>query len=268
MTNGQRYPRRISTVCLRYKETDMSQTSLVTGGTSGIGWAVARKLLAASTDPADRIIINYGHDDSAAQSCIASFSVDQQAKVVLVKADLSQRDTLSGFVTQISSITSHIDYLVLNTGVGTYKPFFDYSFEDWDQIIETNLTIPVFLAQQLRPLLAENASIVFTGSYAGIVPYSTSLAYGVSKAGLLFAAKALVKEFEDKAVRVNAVAPGFVETPWQEGRSQESRDRINAKIALHRFGAPEEVAEAVYALLTNTYINGSVLEIHGGYGYF
>ena len=145
----------------------------------------------------------------------------------------------------------------------------EYCFEDWDRVIESNLTIPVFLVQKLyNGLLNKNASIIFMGSLAGIIPYSSSLVYGVSKAGLLFAVKALVKEVEPLRVRINGIAPGFIETRWQSGRSQESYNRINAKIAAHRFGEPEEVAQACIALLKNTYINGTILNVDGGYGYF
>ena len=102
----------------------------------------------------------------------------------------------------------------------------------------------------------------------GQVPHSSSLVYSISKAGLSFASKLLVKEFEPLGVRINALAPGFIETRWQDGRSQESRDRINAKIALHRFGSPSEVADAAIFLLENTYMNGSIVTIDGGYNYF
>lgn len=81
-------------------------------------------------------------------------------------------------------------------------------------------------------------------------------------------ARSLVKFFDEAQVRVNAIAPGFIETRWQENRSDESRDRINRKIAAHRFGEPEEVADLCYHVLTNEYLNGSIYDIHGGYDYF
>ena len=98
--------------------------------------------------------------------------------------------------------------------------------------------------------------------------YSSSLVYGVTKAAIHFLTKSLVKEFEPKGITVNAIAPGFIETPWHSARTQESYDRINRKIALHRFGTVEEVADMAYAVLSNGYMNGSVVDIHGGYDYF
>ena len=84
----------------------------------------------------------------------------------------------------------------------------------------------------------------------------------------MFMARDLVKVFDEQKVSVNAIAPGFIETRWQDNRSDESRDRINRKIAAHRFGTPEEVAELCYTVLSNDYLNGSIYDVHGGYDYF
>ena len=110
--------------------------------------------------------------------------------------------------------------------------------------------------------------MLFMGSYAGQQAYSSSLVYGVTKAAIHFLTKSLVKEFEPKGITVNAIAPGFIETPWHENRTQESYDRINRKIALHRFGEIKDVADMAYSILTNNYMNGSIVDIHGGYDYF
>lgn len=78
----------------------------------------------------------------------------------------------------------------------------------------------------------------------------------------------MVKELEPKQIRVNAIAPGFIETSWHKNRTPESYERINRKIALHRFGEISEVADMAYEVLKNGYMNGSVVDIHGGYDYF
>lgn len=116
--------------------------------------------------------------------------------------------------------------------------------------------------------MREGGKLLFMGSYAGQQAYSSSLVYGVTKAAVHFLTKSLVKEFEPKGITVNAIAPGFIQTTWHENRSQESYDRINKKIALHRFGEVEDVAELAYCILTNGYLNGSIVDIHGGYDYF
>jgi len=116
--------------------------------------------------------------------------------------------------------------------------------------------------------MTEGGSVLFMGSYAGQQAYSSSVVYGVTKAAVHFLTKSLVKEFEPRGIRVNAVAPGFIQTPWHETRTQESYERINRKIALHRFGKIQEVADMAYSILTNHYMNGSIVDIHGGYDYF
>ena len=114
-------------------------------------------------------------------------------------------------------------------------------------------------------------------AYAGMSPstyqsgqqaYSSSLVYGVTKSAIHFLTKSLVKELEPKQIRVNAIAPGFIETSWHKNRTPESYERINRKIALHRFGEISEVADMAYEILKNGYMNGSIVDIHGGYDYF
>ena len=89
-----------------------------------------------------------------------------------------------------------------------------------------------------------------------------------TKSAIHFLTKSLVKELEPKQIRVNAIAPGFIETSWHKNRTPESYERINRKIALHRFGEISEVADMAYEVLKNGYMNGSVVDIHGGYDYF
>jgi 3-oxoacyl-[acyl-carrier protein] reductase len=99
----------------------------------------------------------------------------------------------------------------------------------------------------------------------GVYPHGTSLAYGVTKAAVHALALNLVKCFEGTDTTVNAIAPGFVETEWQATKPQHIRDNIYAKSAVKRFATPDEVADAVRFCINNGFVNGSVLEISGGY---
>ena len=223
----------------------MSNISVITSGTSGIGRAIVKKILAESAE-GDRVIVNYGHSDQAAEDLKNELPEKQRERLTLVKADLSDYDAMMEFAGKVKEMTDHIDWLVLNTGIGTYVPYDEYTFELWNHIINTNLSIPAFLVRELKPHMAE---------------------YG-NKAGVLHMAKCLVKFFDDRRVSVNAIAPGFIETRWQKDRTDESYERINRKIAAHRFGTPEEVASLCFAVLSNDYLNGSVYEVTGGYDYF
>ena len=139
----------------------------------------------------------------------------------------------------------------------------DYSFEEWTRIVNTNLSVPVFMVKELRAMMVEGGSVLLPvpmqGSRRILPPLYTELPRRP-----FISDQILVKsEFEPKGITVNAIAPGFIETPWHSARTQESYDRINRKIALHRFGTVEEVADMAYAVLSNGYMNGSVVDIHG-----
>ena len=192
----------------------------------------------------------------------------KQKKIRLLQADMSSYDEMMKFVSRIKEEASHVDWLVNNVGISTYAKYEDYTFDEWTKIVNTNLSVPVFLVKELRPIMSEGGSILFTGSYAGQQAYSSSLVYGVTKSAIHFLTKSLVKELEPKQIRVNAIAPGFIETSWHKNRTPESYERINRKIALHRFGEISEVADMAYEVLKNGYMNGSVVDIHGGYDYF
>lgn len=245
----------------------MGKVTVITGGTSGIGRGIAEKILAESAAE-DRVFVTYGHNEDKAQAFLENLPLEKRSQVILMKADMSSYEDMMDFVAELKDQADHIDWLVSNAGVSTYAKYEDYTFEEWTRIVNTNLSVPVFMVKELRPMMSEGGSILFTGSYAGQQAYSSSLVYGVTKAAIHFLAKSLVKEFEPKGITVNAIAPGFIETPWHSTRTQESYDRINKKIALHRFGTVEEVADMAFAVLGNGYMNGSVVDIHGGYDFF
>lgn len=246
----------------------MSKTTVLTAGTSGIGKSIAQTILANSTDDNDLLIVNYGHNDEAAKKMSEELDETSRKKIRFIKADMSSYDGMLGFVAEVLKLTDKIDWLILNTGIGTYAPFDEYTFELWTKVMDTNVNIPAFLVKELKSHFNKGGKIVFMGSHSGNVSYSSSIVYGVSKAAVHFMAKSLQKVFDGQDVSINAIAPGFIETPWQKDRTQESYDRINKKIALHRFGESAEVAKLCYDVLTNDYINGAVIDIHGGYNYF
>ena len=245
----------------------MSKVTIITGGTSGIGRGIAEKIL-ANSGADDILYVSFGHNQKQAEEFLHAQSEADQKKLRLIQADMSSYDQMMNFVTRIKKETDHVDWLVNNVGISTYAKYEDYTFEEWSKIVNTNLSVPVFLVKELRPIIREGGSILFTGSYAGQQAYSSSLVYGVTKSAIHFLTKSLVKELEPKQIRVNAIAPGFIETSWHKNRTPESYERINRKSALHRFGEISEVADMAYEILKNGYMNGSIVDIHGGYDYF
>ena len=261
----------------------MSKVTVITGGTSGIGRGIVEKILANSAED-DLIFATYAHNAYKANEFWDSLKPEDQEKLIILKADMSSYDDMMNFVGEVKEKAGHeemmtfvetvkkqaghVDWLISNAGISTYDKFQDYTFEEWNKIVNTNLSVPVFMIKEFMPVMTEGGRVLFMGSYAGQQAYSSSLVYGVTKAAIHFLTKSLVKEFEPKGITVNAIAPGFIQTPWHENRTPESYERINRKIALHRFGEIKDVADMAYSILTNNYMNGSIVDIHGGYDYF
>ena len=258
----------------------MSRVTVITGGTSGIGRGIVEKIL-ANSEQDDLIFATYAHNAYKANDFWDSLKPEDQEKLIIMKADMSSYDDMMNFVKEVKEKAGHVDWLISNAGISTYDKFQDYTFEEWNNIVNTNLSIPVFMIKEFMPVMTEGGRVLFMGSYAGQQDRESrrgtfltssnvfsSLVYGVTKAAIHFLTKSLVKEFEPKGITVNAIAPGFIQTPWHENRTPESYERINRKIALHRFGEIKDVADMAYSILTNNYMNGSIVDIHGGYDYF
>ena len=145
----------------------MGKITVITGGTSGIGRGIAEKILAESAK-ADRIFVTYGHDEKKALSFQESLPEEKRSQVTLIKADMSSYEEMMVFVEELKKQTDHIDWLVSNAGISTYAKYEDYSFEEWTRIVNTNLSVPVFMVKELRSMMVEGGSVLFTGSYAGI----------------------------------------------------------------------------------------------------
>lgn len=238
--------------------------AVVTGSTKGIGYAIALHLMEKGCE----VIMNYSNDDISARQ--ASENLDKlgyKGKYKIIKADLSSIDGLKEFEKNLDLKNEKIDYLILNTAITKRGSLSDITIEDWEHVITTNLTVPLFMVKLLQDNIRENGCILFIGAVMGQFPHAMSISYGTSKAAIHYLTKSLVKEFEEKCVRVNCVAPGFVETPWQKNKPEEIRKSIESKIALHRFAKPEEVAHIAYSVLENPYMNGSIVNIDGGYCY-
>jgi len=239
--------------------------ALVTGSTKGIGKAIALRLLSERNDVF--VILNYAHDDASAKALDEQLDKENQGRYAILKADLSNNIGLKILLEEVAKITPSLDYLIVNAAVTNRKPFIELTMEEWNSVMNTNLTIPFFLTQQLSDKINVDGRIVFISSILGDYPHSLSIPYGVSKAGISMLARMLVKEVCSKNITVNAIAPGFVMTAWQEAKGEEIIERISEKIALHRFADPDEIAKLVQNVLENGYINGSVIHIDGGYNY-
>lgn len=221
--------------------------ALVTGSTKGIGKAIAEQL-----SQNGYVVLSNGREVQA--NCKN-----------YIQADLSDMDGVKSLIDGVLQYTEQLDCLVLNVGATCRKSFGDIEYEDWQKVMDTNVNMPFMLIQGLYEHLAKNGNIVFIGSAMGVKPHATSIPYGVSKAAINMMAQCLVREVAERGVRVNVICPGFIDTEWQKEKPKWLRDRITEKTAMKRFGTPEEVAALCLAICKNTYVNGAIISVDGGY---
>lgn len=188
-------------------------------------------------------------------------------KYEIIKADLSKIEEVKIMCNIIRCKYRKINYLILNAGATNRNSFSDMTIDEWNYVINVNLTMPFFIVQSLVDCIINGGSILFIGAVMGIYPHAISIPYAVSKAGVHMLSRQLVKHLAPYKITVNTIAPGFVDTPWQKSKPLEQRIRIENKIALKRFALPEEIAQLCWDISQNAYINGSLLEIDGGYCY-
>jgi 3-oxoacyl-[acyl-carrier protein] reductase len=230
-----------------------NKIALITGGTKGIGKEIAYALSGKHVD----LFINYANDEESAKQ-----TQKEIQNVQLIQADMS---TFAGGDKVFDRIKK-IDYVILNVGITDRTKFGDITIENWDKVFRTNLSIPFFLLQALKDKINEGGRIIFITSISGIVPDSSSISYGVSKASENMLVQYLAKEFAPKKITVNAIAPGYIITNWHLGKSGDQLQRIANKSILKRLGKPEEVAKAVMILIENDYITGQIIRCDGGFG--
>ena len=241
----------------------MDKWILITGGTKGIGRAVASCLAKAGYN----LIVTYASDEEVAEKVSGELRDAFGVNVYSVRADISDRRSINAIDAFLAETDIRLDGLVFNAGLTCREPFERLTFEDWDRVFFANVHFPVFLLQRIVNRIRKGGSVVFTGSLMGIEPHSVSLAYGVTKSAVHAWVKNLVKFVVPYEVRVNAVDPGFVETEWQKTKPAEIRRNIESKVSLGRFCDPDELAEVYKMLIENSYLNGEVVVVDGGYSY-
>lgn len=237
--------------------------SIVTGGTKGIGKAICKGLLLNGY----AVICVYHDDDKSAFSTKEEFKNLHSNPFHIIKCDVSETKNLPYLFNKVNLITSSIDALILNAGKTVRKGIVDITIEEWNSVVSLNLTSPLFTIQKFLPLMNPNSNIIFTGSLMAIFPHSVSLSYGITKSAVHSLVKNMVKFLVPFDIRINCVAPGFVNTKWQKDKPSEVRESITKKLSLKRFASPEEIADVFMFILNNPYLNGEIISIDGGYCY-
>ena len=240
-----------------------TQHALVTGGSRGIGRAAALALAAAGA----HVLVHYGTSADDARSVVEQIRA-KGGKADAVGADLAQANgpaKLAAAVRQI--VGDRLDVLVANAGISRAKTIEETSIEDFDALFAVNVRAPYFLVQQLLPILAEGSSIIFTSSLAARAAVGNLSAYAATKGAI----DTLVKHFAfilgPRGIRVNAVAPGVVDTDMSSFATTEAGKEFTLGMqALKRIAQPDDIAGAIAFLASDAgrWVNGDTLRVDGG----
>ena len=235
------------------------KVALVTGGSRGIGKACAIELAKAGCD----VIINYAGNEEAANKTVEELKVlGSNSKAM--KFDVSNQELVEAAIKEIMDEYKRIDVLVNNAGITRDGLFMRMSAQNWLDVINTNLNSAYFVTNPVSKIMIKQRSgaIVNMASISGIYGNAGQANYSTAKAGLIGFTKALAKELAPRNIRVNAVAPGFIQTDMTKDLPQE---QIVDKIPLKRLGEPEDIAKTVkFLALDTTYITGQVIGVDGG----
>jgi NAD(P)-dependent dehydrogenase (short-subunit alcohol dehydrogenase family) len=241
----------------------VSRVAVVTGAARGIGLATAKRFLADGWKVALL-------DVEADQLASAAAGLTPPAEVMSQVCDVSQPAQISDAFSAISARFGRVDALVNNAGTAVFKPILDTTHEEWSRVLAVNLTGPFLCAQAAARLMNETGggAIVNITSISGIRASTLRVAYGTSKAGLAHLTKQQAVEFASLGIRVNAVAPGPVNTAMAQAvHSPEIRAAYHDAIPLNRYGLEEEIAETIFFLCSDraSYITGQVIAVDGGF---
>ncbi len=239
--------------------------ALVTGGSRGIGKACALKLAQEGA----HVIINYQSNQAAAEKVLAEIKAAGGSGELLA-FDVAKTQETQEKLEQVVKSGGAITIVVNNAGITRDGLLARYSEADWDAVLATNLKGAFNVTQALlRGMMKERkGSIINMSSVVGVVGNPGQAAYCAAKAGLIGLTKSMAKELSSRNIRVNAVAPGYIQTEMTDKLTEEQRQAMIKVIPLAREGTADEIAHAVVFLATDdsNYITGQVIQVDGGLG--
>ncbi|MGE0369462.1 MAG: 3-oxoacyl-[acyl-carrier-protein] reductase [Candidatus Dadabacteria bacterium] len=239
------------------------KVALVTGGSRGIGRAIALRLAAEGA----YVVVNYAKNREAAEEVVSSIE-KAGGRARVSGFDVSDFDTVQEEIENIVTELGGIHILINNAGITQDTLIVRMKKEDWDNVMTTNLNGVFNCTKAVARIMIKQRQgrIINLTSVVGEMGNSGQTNYAASKAGIIGFTKAAARELASRAITVNAVSPGFIETDITQNLTDEIRKQYIDKIPLQRFGSPEDVAGVVSFLASDeaSYITGEVLRVNGG----
>jgi NAD(P)-dependent dehydrogenase (short-subunit alcohol dehydrogenase family) len=240
-----------------------NKVAFVTGAARGLGLAAATKFL----DEGWRVVMLDILGDVLDE---AAKTLGSPEKILTIRADVSDADDVREAVQRVKDQFGRIDALVNNAGIAIFKPILEVSLEDWQRVMAVNLTGPFLMTQATAGLMRDQGggAIVNITSISGLRASTLRVAYGTSKAGLAHLTKQQAAELGEYGIRVNAVAPGPVDTAMAKAvHTPEIRADYHDHMPLNRYGLESELANAIYFLCSEqaSFVTGQVLCVDGGF---
>lgn len=241
-----------------------NKVALITGGTRGIGKAIAMKF----AEQGYNLVLNYVSDNTDIENIKQQFKQYNNIEVLLIKANVADYESCENMIKTIIEKFGKIDVLVNNAGITKDNLLMRMSKDDFDKVIEINLKGTFNVTKCVIPFMMKkrNGKIVNISSVVGVSGNAGQCNYAASKAGIIGFTKSIAKELASRNILANIIAPGFIDTDMTSVLTDQVKENINAQIPLKRMGTAEEIANAVYFLggENNTYITGQVLNVDGG----
>ena len=236
----------------------VNKVVVVTGSSRWIGSNIVKTLAKKGY----RVILNYNKSENYAQNV-----QKELINVDIFKADVSKKEEAVSLINFAIEKYGKIDVLINNAGISQSKLFTDLTDEDWNNIINSNLNSAFFCSREAAKNMIHNKSglIINISSIWGITGASCEVAYSTSKAALNGFTKALAKELGPSNIRVNAIAPGIINTDMNNYLSNEELESIKEEIPLERIGETIDISKCVEWLIKDNYTTGQIISINGGW---